>query len=280
MVSFTFTEAAAAVCTDMASETARRRVEMIGAHFSAADNISATAVVSRVFPLNCSGGLTSIKRRCDNIMHFARQDSKSQGCFMRPTSTEQDCFDQSSLTLKSTHSQKDLSSELVTTPLFSQPASINSNVPKVRNIQYVEDYALPSLQPPTFSRTTIEREVPMKISNKNNTRATKCLGLEKKRCPRMDISESGGKYVLLIQLPGVSMDEIRVEVDNTNLTVQTTKGKTTACYLSDCANSSYYKKEILEGSFEIKWPLPVGVNPDSVSAEFLDGLLRITVTKL
>ncbi|KAI3744150.1 hypothetical protein L1987_57226 [Smallanthus sonchifolius] len=265
----------------MASETARRRVEMIGAHFSAADNISATAVATRVFPLNCSGCLASIKRRCDNSMHFARQDSKSRGCFMRPTSTEQDCFDQSSLTLKSTHTQKDLSSELVTTPLFSQPASINSNVPKVRNIQYDDgDYALPSLQPPTFSRTTIERDVPMKISHKNNTHATKCLGLEKNRSPGMDIAESGGKYVLLMELPGVSIDEIRVEVDNTNLTVQTTKGKTTACYLSDCTSSSYYKKEFLEGSFEIKWPLPVGVNPDSVSAEFLDGLLRITVTKL
>ncbi|KAD4982894.1 hypothetical protein E3N88_19565 [Mikania micrantha] len=188
----------------MANETARRRVEMIGAHFSAADHVSATAVAGHVFHLNCSSGLNSIKRRCDNAMHFARQDSKSQGCFMRPTSTKQ-----------STHSQKDMSSELAATPLFSQPASTNLDVPKVRNVQYdVSDYMSPSLQPPAFSRT-IERDVPLKFSQKNKTHATERLGLEKNLSPRMDIIESGGKYVLLIELPGVSIDEIRVEVDNT-----------------------------------------------------------------
>ncbi|KAK9051240.1 hypothetical protein SSX86_027867 [Deinandra increscens subsp. villosa] len=265
----------------MASETARRRVEMIGAHFSGADNTSATSVATHIFPLNCSGSLTSIKRRCDNTMHFARQDSKSQGCFMRPTSTEQDCFDQLSLTLKSTHPQKDLSSELVTTPMFSQPASTNSNVPKVRKIQYdVSNYMLPASQPPAFSRATTEKDAPMKFSHKNNTLATKRLGSEKKPSPRMDIVESGGKYVLLIELPGISLDQIRVTVDNTTLIVQTTNGKTTAWNLSDLVHSLYYKKEILEGPFEFKWPLPLGVNPDSVSAEFLDGLLRITIAKL
>ncbi|XP_076926144.1 uncharacterized protein LOC143589195 [Bidens hawaiensis] len=258
----------------MASGTARRRIETISAHFSAADNISAT----HLFPLNCSGGLTTIKRRCDNTMHFARQDSRSQGGFMRPTSTQQDSFDQSSLTFNSTLSQQDLSSELVTTPMFSQPASINSNPPKVRNIQYdVGDYVSPSLQPPKFSRTTLERNVPMRLGH-NNTHATKRL--ERKISPRMDVVESGGKYVVLIELPGISIDDIRVEVDNTTLTVQTTNGKTKGCYISDSANSSYYKKEILEGPFEIKWALPFGANPDSVSAEFLDGLLRITITKL
>ncbi|XP_076946860.1 uncharacterized protein LOC143618605 [Bidens hawaiensis] len=196
----------------MASETARRRVETIGAHFSAADNISAT----RLFPLNCSGGLTTIKRRCNNTMHFARQDSKSQGSFMKPTSAQQDSFDQSSLPFKSTLSQQDLSSELVTTPLFSQPASINSNPPKVRNIQYdVGDYVSPSLQPPKFSRTTLERNVPMRLSHNSNTHAAKRLGLEKKLSPRMDVVESGGKYFVLIELPGIRIDDIRVEVDNT-----------------------------------------------------------------
>ncbi|XP_076938669.1 uncharacterized protein LOC143606941 [Bidens hawaiensis] len=214
-------------------------------------------------------------------MHFARQDSKSQGSFMRPTSAQQDSFDQSSLPFKSTLSQQDLSSELVTTPLFSQPASINSNPPKVRNIQYdVGDYVSPSLQPPKFSRTTLERNVPMRLSHNNNTHAAKRLGLEKKLSPRMDVVESGGKYFVLIELPGIRIDDIRVEVDNTTLTVQTINGKTKGCYLSDSANSSYYKKEILEGPFEIKWALPFGANPDSVSAEFLDGLLRITITKL
>ncbi|GKB75465.1 retrotransposon protein, putative, ty1-copia subclass [Tanacetum coccineum] len=228
---------------------------------------------------NCSGGLSSINTRRDNSMHFARQDSRSQGFFMRPVSAEKDSIDQSNGSFRSTRSHKQASSELVT-PLFSQPASINSNVPKVRNIHYVGDYDLPSLQPPKFSRTTTEKVVPMECRPDNNKHTTKHIGLEKKRSPRIEVAESRGKYLLQIELPGISISDIRVEVHNTTLTVQTTKGRTTAYSLSDHTSSSYYKRDVLEEPFEITWPLPFDVNPDSVSAEFLDGLLCITITKL
>ncbi|GJY27016.1 alpha crystallin/HSP20 domain-containing protein [Tanacetum coccineum] len=264
---------------DTTTATARRRVEMISGHFSAvADNISATAVATHVFPLNCSGGLSSINTRRDNSMHFARQDSRSQGFFMRPVSAEKDSIDQSNGSFRSTRSHKQASSELVT-PLFSQPASINSNVPKVRNIHYVGDYDLPSLQPPKFSRTTTEKVVPMECRPDNNKHTTKHIGLEKKRSPRIEVAESRGKYLLQIELPGISISDIRVEVHNTTLTVQTTKGRTTAYSLSDHTSSSYYKRDVLEEPFEITWPLPFDVNPDSVSAEFLnlDEFIKVKV---
>lgn len=161
-------------------------------------------------------------------MHFARQDSKSQGFFMRPTSVQQvlnfqyitlmlwvkrctyknsavkwkyfkterqfiswkvkrfNCKhynvslyfqdDQSSVPFTSTRSHQEWSSELAA-PMFSQPASINSNFPKVRKIQYVvDDVKLPSSQPPKFSRTAIKRDAPVKFMPKNNTYATEHLG--------------------------------------------------------------------------------------------------------
>ncbi|KAJ9563609.1 hypothetical protein OSB04_008769 [Centaurea solstitialis] len=288
---------------EMETETVRRRVEMITAHLSAADSIiSATAGVFPLIrcpvncwytlsdpcfaeylyvrytlfiwllllPQNCSGGLTSIKTRGDNRMHFARQDSRSQGGFMRQASTEQVFSGQSSLPFMSTRSHKDGPSALVT-PLFSQPSSINFDAPKVRNLQYaVDDCMLPLPEPPKFARTTIEKDVPAKFIPKNSTQTTKHLGIKEKPSPRMDVAESGGKYILLIELPGFSKDDIRVEVHNTNLTVQTTKGRTATCSFGDRARSSaYYRREILEGPFEIVWPLPFDVNPDSVSAEFL-----------
>ncbi|KAI3710576.1 hypothetical protein L2E82_40360 [Cichorium intybus] len=127
--------------------------------------------------------------------------------------------------------------------------------------------SLPSSQPPKFARTTVETDVPMKFIPYNNTHATKRV--ERKQSPRMDVAESGGKYILLIEFPGVSKDGIRVEVNNTTLTVQTTKGRTVVCSLSDGTRSAYHKREILEGPFEAVWPLPFDVNSDSVSAEFL-----------
>lgn len=33
--------------------------------------------------------------------------------------------------------------------------------------------------------------------------------------------------------------------------------------------STYHKREILQGPYEVVWPLPPDVNKDSVSAEFL-----------
>lgn len=259
---------------DTTTATARRRVETISGHFSA---VADTAVATHVFPLNCSGGLSTINTRRDNSMHFARQDSRSQGPFMRPVSSKKDSIDQTNGSFQSTRSQQ-ASSELVT-PLFSQPASINSNVPKVRNIHYVGDYELPSLQPPKYSRTT-DKVVPMECRPENNKLTTKHIGLEKKRSPRMEFAEFRGKYLLQIELPGISISDIRVEVDNTTLTVKTTKGRTTAYSLTDRTSSSYNKMDVLEEPFEFTWPLPFDVNPDSVSAEFVDGLLRITITKL
>ncbi|KAI3708059.1 hypothetical protein L2E82_37087 [Cichorium intybus] len=118
--------------------------------------------------------------------------------------------------------------------------------------------SLPSSQPPKFARTTVETDVPMKFIPYNNTHATKRV--ERKQSPRMDVAESGGKYILLIEFPGVSKDGIR--------SVQITKGRTVVCSLSDGTRSAYHKREILEGPFEAMWPLPFDVNSDSVSAEF------------
>lgn len=40
-------------------------------------------------PQNCTSCLNSVIQRRDNIMHFARQGSSSQACFMRQASTDQ-----------------------------------------------------------------------------------------------------------------------------------------------------------------------------------------------
>lgn len=38
--------------------------------------------------------------------------------------------------------------------------------------------------------------------------------------------------------------------------------------LSD-STSAYLRREIVQGPYEVVWPLPVNVNKDSVSAEFM-----------
>ncbi|CDY15579.1 BnaA08g28630D [Brassica napus] len=73
-----------------------------------------------------------------------------------------------------------------------------------------------------------------------------------------------------------------VEVDNLNLIV--TGRRTSVGQKVDAGTKGsicgYQKQEILQGPFKVSWPLPINVNKDNVSAEFMDGLLRIVIPKL
>ncbi|KAI8018617.1 hypothetical protein LOK49_LG04G00305 [Camellia lanceoleosa] len=79
--------------------------------------------------------LNSVIRRCDNRMHFARQGSSSQACFMRQasTSTEQVSSAQSCVYLnKSCGSANEGSSNAFEAPLFSRPiARMQQNYPNL-----------------------------------------------------------------------------------------------------------------------------------------------------
>ncbi|XLS63823.1 hypothetical protein HN51_023797 [Arachis hypogaea] len=85
-----------------------------------------------------------------------------------------------------------------------------------------------------------------------------------------------------VEVPGVRINDIRVEVDDQKLSV---KGRHSTSYLTiagspNASFSSYHKREILYGPCEVVWPLPSGVNKDHISAEFQDGFLQIIIPKI
>ncbi|XP_058760303.1 uncharacterized protein LOC131633622, partial [Vicia villosa] len=101
--------------------------------------------------------------------------------------------------------------------------------------------------------------------------------------PRLDVAKSKDNYVIRVEVPGASVDDIRVEVDDQKLSIKgrrsSSSWKVAGCP-NGCAVSSYLKREIPYGPFEVVWPLPIGVNKDNISAEFLDGFLQIIVPKV
>ncbi|KAJ6680309.1 HEAT SHOCK PROTEIN 26 [Salix purpurea] len=237
----------------MDSESVRRRMNMIVAHFAPtiADDISSPA---RLLPLNCSGSLNSVIRRYDNRMCFARQGSASQACFMRQAQGSSEKGLRSSA---SSETEWSCNAELVRdeTPLFSRPAKIKPNLPKVE----------PALTPAKYCKSTMSALPKFARPNRSiiNSRKGQCQfektiyspesnGIE--WSPKMDVVESGVNYVLTIEIPGVNFNDIRVEIHGQNLKVT--------------------------GPYEIVWRLPVDGNKDSVSAEFLDGFLQVTVPKM
>ncbi|KAG5231865.1 hypothetical protein OIU76_005299 [Salix suchowensis] len=270
----------------MDSESVRRRMNMIAAHFAPtiADDISSPA---RLLPLNCSGSLNSVIRRYDNRMYFARQGSASQACFMRQAVSiqQQGSSEKGLRSSASSETEWSCNAELVRdeTPLFSRPAKIKPNLPKVE----------PALTPAKYCKSTMSALPKFARPNRSiiNSRKGQCQfektiyspesnGIE--WSPKMDVVESGVNYVLTIEIPGVNFNDIRVEIHGQNLKVTGKRSNQSWKRAPEGCSSilRYHKRDILEGPYEIVWRLPVDGNKDSVSAEFLHGFLQVTVPKM
>ncbi|KAJ7960708.1 putative Small heat-shock protein [Quillaja saponaria] len=254
----------------MESEVIRRRINTIAAHFASNDDIPATHII----PLNCSSSLNSVISRRDNKMYFARQASDSLGHFMRQALAEE-ARSTPSVPPKSYGSASEGSYNASEAPFFSRPAKVDSNVSMAQSATYGS--ILTACEPPKFAR-------PSTISGDKQFRSRKIYNSANRGIewsPRMDVVESERKYLVTVEVPGVSTGDIRVEVDDQKLSV-TGKRFTNSWKVSGSKDSllTYHKREILHGPYEVLWPLPTNVNKDGVSAEFLDGFLKITVPKL
>ncbi len=92
--------------------------------------------------------------------------------------------------------------------------------------------------------------------------------------PAMDMYETDQAIMVETSLPGINPDDVQVQVEKGMLTV---KGETKKEHEVDEKN--YYRKEVRTGNFYREVPLPSPVLEDQVSAEFENGLLRITCPK-
>ncbi|XP_075483122.1 uncharacterized protein LOC142523270 isoform X2 [Primulina tabacum] len=257
----------------------RRRANVIATHLVSHEDISASA--THVFPMSCSNSLNSATRRCDNRTYFARQGSSSQGCFMRQASCGQD-YAQHSLPLKSTSCGNKGSKP----PMFSRPAAqVEFHIPTD-----------PPLEAPLFARPNPKSKCgkPQFHTSESITHdASKSF----KWSPRMNVEESGYNHFVTLEIPGVSSDSIKVEVNEKSLIVSGNRS-ILSCGAGSCNSnkSAFHKQEIAQGPYQVIWPLPTDANKENVSAEIhgmfhrvlilvsifwrRDGLLRITIPKL
>jgi HSP20 family protein len=90
--------------------------------------------------------------------------------------------------------------------------------------------------------------------------------------PTFNFYEKEGKYYLTAELPGVSKDDISVNIDNNVLTIT---GKKESEREEEEAN--YYLKESSFGSFSRSIRLPAEVEEDKVEATFKDGVLKLVM---
>lgn len=92
--------------------------------------------------------------------------------------------------------------------------------------------------------------------------------------PAMDVYETKDTVVVETPLAGVRPEDVQVQVEKGVLTVQGSHKKE-----HEIDEKNYYQKEMRSGSFYRQVVLPVAVVEDKISAEFEDGILRISAPK-
>jgi HSP20 family protein len=92
--------------------------------------------------------------------------------------------------------------------------------------------------------------------------------------PAMDLVETDDHLVLRADLPGMSHDDVAIEIKDGVLTVS---GERRAA--DEDKSKGYYRVERAFGRFSRSMTLPDGIDVDAVDAEFADGVLEVRIPK-
>lgn len=92
--------------------------------------------------------------------------------------------------------------------------------------------------------------------------------------PAMDVYETKDAVMVETPLAGVNAKDVEVSVEKGVLTIQGQSKKE-----HEVDEKNYYRKEIRSGSFFRQVALPASVKEDNVTAEFENGILKITCPK-
>jgi HSP20 family protein len=99
-------------------------------------------------------------------------------------------------------------------------------------------------------------------------------GRTRRWVPAMDLAEQGDHLVLRADLPGLSEDDIEIEVKDGVLTLA---GERKA--ENEEKADGYYRVERSFGRFSRTLALPDGIDPDKIAAEFDRGVLEVRIPK-
>jgi HSP20 family protein len=92
--------------------------------------------------------------------------------------------------------------------------------------------------------------------------------------PSFDVKETRDAYIFTADLPGVREEDLEINVTGNQLTVSGRREQE-----QEQEGEQYHAFERTYGAFMRTFSLPEGADPESVQAEFKDGVLRIVVGK-
>ncbi len=92
--------------------------------------------------------------------------------------------------------------------------------------------------------------------------------------PAMDVAQTDDHFVLRADLPGLSENDVNIELEDNVLTIS---GQRRAEH--EQRKEGYYRMERASGSFSRSVTLPEGVNADGIEASFESGVLEVRIPK-
>ena len=93
--------------------------------------------------------------------------------------------------------------------------------------------------------------------------------------PSVDIYEEETEIVLKAEVPGLSKEDITVEVNEGLLTIKGEKKEE-----KEEKEKTYYRTERRYGSFQRSFYLPEGVNTEEIKASYKKGVLELRIPKV
>lgn len=129
-----------------------------------------------------------------------------------------------------------------------------------------------SASQPRDSFSLLRREMDDLLANFFGTNTSNWLAPA--HAPALDVVESEKVYTVKLDIPGMEAKDFQIQVDGNTLTVsgQRQEEKVTQ-------DKTYHRMERRSGSFSRTVTLPCKVNEDEVAAEYVNGVLTLTLPK-
>jgi HSP20 family protein len=125
---------------------------------------------------------------------------------------------------------------------------------------------------PLRELTTLQNEMNRLFNTAFDTPAGN--GGARRWMPAMDLVETGDHFVLRADLPGMSEEDVSIEIEERVLTIS---GERKSQH--ETTKEGYHRVERAFGKFARSLTLPEGVDAEAVTANFDKGVLEISIPK-
>jgi HSP20 family protein len=108
----------------------------------------------------------------------------------------------------------------------------------------------------------------------DNDRFFDTEGLRRQSMPSVNVKESEKDFEIEVAAPGLSKKDFNITVENGVLTISSEKKEE-----KEENENDFTRREFSYSAFSRAFTLPENVNEDDVKAAYLDGILRLNISK-